>query len=36
MMIQARFLIDVEGLNKVQGKPFAVREIANKVKTMIA
>ncbi|MCH2179343.1 MAG: 2-oxoacid:acceptor oxidoreductase subunit alpha [Mariniblastus sp.] len=34
MIIKSEFLIDVEGLNKVQGKPFAVTEIIEKIKSM--
>ena len=34
LIIKSEFLIDVEGLNKVQGKPFAVTEIIEKIKSM--
>ena len=34
MIIKSEFLIDAEGLNKVQGKPFAVTEIIEKIKSM--
>ena len=27
MLIRGKFLVDAEGLNKVQGKPFPVQEI---------
>ena len=35
-ILRAKFLVDVEGLNKVQGKPFAVTEIVDKIKTLLA
>jgi 2-oxoglutarate ferredoxin oxidoreductase subunit alpha len=31
MLIRAEFLVDAVGLNKVQGKPFAVREVVAKI-----
>ena len=36
MLIRSRFLIDAEGLNKVQGKPFAVREIIQHIKQTLS
>ena len=35
-ILRAKFLVDVEGLNKVQGKPFAVTEIGDKIKALLA
>ena len=31
MLLRAEFLVDAIGLNKVQGKPFAVREIVEQI-----
>ena len=31
-LLRAEFLVDAEGLNKIQGKPFKVSEIVDKVK----
>jgi 2-oxoglutarate ferredoxin oxidoreductase subunit alpha len=36
MLLRARFLVDAEGLNKVQGRPFKVQEIVAKVEQMLA
>ncbi len=33
MLLRSQFLIDIDGLNKVQGKPFAVSEIIEKIKS---
>lgn len=35
MLIRAEFLVDAVGLNKVQGKPFAVREVVHKIEEML-
>ncbi|MEE3369958.1 MAG: 2-oxoacid:acceptor oxidoreductase subunit alpha [Planctomycetota bacterium] len=35
-ILRSTYLIDVEGLNKVQGKPFAVTEIVDKIKALLA
>ena len=35
MLIRAEFLVDAVGLNKVQGKPFAVREVVAKIEELI-
>ena len=35
-ILRAKYLVDVVGLNKVQGKPFAVAEIVDKIKKMLA
>ncbi len=35
MLIRATYLIDAIGLNKVQGKPFSVAEIVEKIETML-
>ena len=32
-LLRSEFLVDIEGLNKVQGKPFAVSEIVEKIKS---
>ncbi len=34
-VIRAKFLIDTVGLNKVQGKPFSVIEIVNKINSLL-
>jgi 2-oxoglutarate ferredoxin oxidoreductase subunit alpha len=34
MLIRAKYLIDAHGLNKVQGRPFAVAEVMAKIKEM--
>jgi len=34
MLIRAKFLVDAEGFNKVQGKPFAVGELVDKIESM--
>jgi 2-oxoglutarate ferredoxin oxidoreductase subunit alpha len=31
LLLRARFLVDVIGLNQVRGKPFTIREIIQKV-----
>ncbi len=36
MLVRAEFLVDAVGLNKVQGKPFAVREVVKKIEDMLA
>ena len=36
LLIRGEFLVDAEGLNKVQGKPFAVREVVEKINEMLA
>ncbi len=35
-LIRATFLVDAAGLNKVKGKPFAVSEIADEIKRLLA
>ena len=35
LLIQGEFLKQVEGLNKVQGKPFNVKEIISKIKSLV-
>ena len=35
LMIRARYLVDALGLNKVQGKPFKVTEILNKIEELL-
>jgi 2-oxoglutarate ferredoxin oxidoreductase subunit alpha len=36
MLLRAEFLVNAVGLNKVQGKPFAVREVTEKIQEMLA
>ena len=36
MVIRSEFLVDAVGLNKVQGKPFSVREIVAKIEELLA
>ncbi len=33
--IRAKYLIDAQGLNKVQGKPFAVQEVVNEIRKQL-
>ncbi len=33
---KAEFLVDAIGLNKVQGKPFAVADVVHKIKELLA
>lgn len=35
-ILRSKYLVDVAGLNKVQGKPFAVAEIVDKIKALLA
>jgi 2-oxoglutarate ferredoxin oxidoreductase subunit alpha len=35
LVIRAKFLIDAVGLNKIQGKPFAVREVFDRIQEMV-
>ncbi|HEX3727076.1 MAG TPA: 2-oxoacid:acceptor oxidoreductase subunit alpha [Pirellulales bacterium] len=35
MVIRAQFLVDAVGLNKVQGKPFAIKEVVEKIGTLL-
>jgi len=35
MIIQAKFLVPVEGLHKIQGKPFKAVEIETKLREML-
>jgi 2-oxoglutarate ferredoxin oxidoreductase subunit alpha len=35
-LIRAQFLVDAVGLNKIQGRPFAVREVVNKINELVA
>jgi 2-oxoglutarate ferredoxin oxidoreductase subunit alpha len=34
-MLRAQFLVDAVGLNKIQGKPFLVNEIADKIESIL-
>ena len=34
-MVRARYLVDAVGLNKVQGKPFKITEILNKIEELL-
>jgi 2-oxoglutarate ferredoxin oxidoreductase subunit alpha len=36
MLLRATFLVDAVGLNKVQGRPFLVSEIEEKIQEMLA
>ena len=36
MLIRAKYLVDAVGLNKVQGRPFAISEVIAKIKQMVA
>jgi 2-oxoglutarate ferredoxin oxidoreductase subunit alpha len=35
LLIRGNFLVDAEGLNKVQGKPFTVAEVVAKIESML-
>ena len=35
MMLRAQYLVDAVGLNKVQGKPFEVREVVAKIQSLL-
>jgi 2-oxoglutarate ferredoxin oxidoreductase subunit alpha len=35
LLIKSEFSVNVEGFNKVQGKPFAVSEIIEKIKSVL-
>jgi 2-oxoglutarate/2-oxoacid ferredoxin oxidoreductase subunit alpha len=35
MLLRAEYLIDARGLNKVQGKPFLVSEIEQKIEELL-
>jgi 2-oxoglutarate ferredoxin oxidoreductase subunit alpha len=35
MVIRARYLVDAVGLNKVQGKPFSVAEVVDKIEALL-
>ena len=34
MLIRAKFLVDAQGYNKVQGKPFGVGELLEKIESL--
>ncbi len=36
MLLRARYLVDAEGLNKVEGQPFKVREVMNKIEELVS
>jgi 2-oxoglutarate ferredoxin oxidoreductase subunit alpha len=35
MVIRAEYLVDAIGLNKIQGKPFAIREVVEKIESLL-
>lgn len=35
MLLRAKYLLDIQGLNKVKGKPFLTKEIVDKISSMI-
>jgi 2-oxoglutarate ferredoxin oxidoreductase subunit alpha len=35
MLIRSKYLIDAQGLNKVQGKPFTVHEVTAKIRELV-
>jgi len=35
LLIRGNFLVDAQGLNKVQGKPFTVAEVVAKIESML-
>ncbi len=36
LLLRAEFLVDAVGLNKIQGRPFLVSEIEQKIEAMLA
>ena len=36
MLLRAKYLVDAQGLNKIQGKPFKQSEIERKIEQIIA
>jgi 2-oxoglutarate ferredoxin oxidoreductase subunit alpha len=36
MLLRARFLVDIKGLNKVRGQPFTIAEITRGVRSVLA
>jgi 2-oxoglutarate ferredoxin oxidoreductase subunit alpha len=36
MLLRGIFLIDAQGLNKIQGRPFLVSEIEQRIEDMLA
>ncbi len=34
-LLRGEFLVDAIGLNKIQGKPFAVREVVQKIRELL-
>jgi 2-oxoglutarate ferredoxin oxidoreductase subunit alpha len=35
LLLRGQFLIDAQGLNKVEGQPFKIREIEQKIEEML-
>ncbi len=35
LLVRGEFLVDAIGLNKIQGKPFAVREVVQKIRELL-
>ena len=35
MLLRARYLVDVQGLNKIEGQPFRVREVLTRIQEML-
>jgi 2-oxoglutarate ferredoxin oxidoreductase subunit alpha len=35
LLVRGMFLVDAQGLNKVQGKPFTVAEVSAKIEAML-
>jgi len=36
MLLRSQFLVDAVGLNKIQGRPFLVSEIEQKIEEMLS
>jgi 2-oxoglutarate ferredoxin oxidoreductase subunit alpha len=36
MVLRAKYLVDAEGFNKIQGKPFKTSEIERKIEQVLA
>jgi 2-oxoglutarate ferredoxin oxidoreductase subunit alpha len=35
LLLRAKYLVNAEGFNKIQGQPFKVRELENKIQEVV-
>jgi hypothetical protein len=35
MLLRAKYLVDAEGFNKIQGQPFKISELENKIQEVV-